>query len=110
MHRPGVLIYHTIVPQLEMLSDDEAGKLFRALLQYSLDGCYDPLPRIAELVMLGHVPLIDRDNVKYEKLCQQRREAAIARWRKNHPGQEPDLSVLGPDPSPTELADFANQC
>ena len=45
MHRPGVLIYHNILPQLEMLSSTEAGELFRAVLQYSLEGSYDALPR-----------------------------------------------------------------
>ena len=110
MYRPGVLIYHNILPQLKMLTAAEAGELFRAVLHYSLEGSYDALPRTAEVIMTGLIPLIDRDNEKYERLCQQRRAAAISRWRKDHPGEEPDLTLLGSDPSRADLEAFANEC
>ena len=38
--KPGVMLYHTLYPQLDMLSPSECGELFRAILEYSMTGAY----------------------------------------------------------------------
>ena len=106
--KPAVMIYHSILPQVEMLSKAEAGELLCAFLHYSMTGSYDPLPYPAELIMRGCVPLIDRDNEKYAYLCERRREAAVSRWQKAHPGEQPNLALLGEAPSRADVEAFVD--
>ncbi len=84
MKKPGVMIYHTLLPQVEMMSPTEAGELLLAILQYSVRGTYEPISRVPELLLQGTIPLIDRDAKKYEAVREQRRKAAQARWKAEH--------------------------
>lgn len=99
MGKPGVMIYHTLLPQVEMLSPTEAGELFLAILQYSVRGQYVSISRTAELLLQGMIPLIDRDTAKYEATRQARRRAAEIRWQ-----AEREL------PDPEEDADGCSEC
>ena len=83
--KPGVMIYHSVLPQLELLSKDACGRLFRALVSYSATGRYDPLPRDAEVIMRGYVPIIDRDTQRYALRCRRLRLAALKRWHADVP-------------------------
>ena len=58
--RPGFMMYHDLLPQVEMMSPDEAGELLRALLFYSRTGIYDKVPLTVELILLGYIPRIYR--------------------------------------------------
>ena len=80
--RPGVMIYHSILPQLERLSDCERGQLFLALMQYSIRGRCDPIDFAPDLVLQGLIPLIDRDRAKYMTICAARRRAARIKWER----------------------------
>ena len=82
--RPGFMMYHDLLPQVEMMSPDEAGELLRALLVYSSTGSYDTVPRTVELILLGYIPRIDRDARRYEEKLRRCRKAAKARWEKAH--------------------------
>ena len=42
--RPGVMIYFDILQVLERISDQDAGRLFRAILEYGRDGKIPALP------------------------------------------------------------------
>ena len=83
MAKPGVMIYHTMIPLIEMLSPSEAGELLLAILQYSATGTYNPLPRTVDLLMQSYIPQIDRDAARYEKVSETRRRAAEKRWRES---------------------------
>ena len=78
--KPGVMLYHTLYPQLDMLSPSECGELFRAILEYSMTGAYGSLPRVVELLLLGYIPLIDRDARRYYERRERARAAARQRW------------------------------
>ena len=80
--KPGVMIYHSILPQLERLSDCERGQLFLAVMQYSIRGRYDPIDFAPDLVLQGLIPLIDRDRVKYLTVVAARRRAARIKWER----------------------------
>ena len=86
--RPGFMMYHDLLPQVEMMSPDEAGELLRALLVYSSTGSYDTVPRTVELILLGYIPRIDRDAECYEKKRRHTRKAAKARWEKAYGDKE----------------------
>ena len=78
--KPGVMFYHTLYPQLDMLSPSECGELFRAILEYSMTGAYGSLPRVVELILLGYIPMIDRDARRYYERRERARAAARQRW------------------------------
>ena len=86
--RPGFMMYHDLLPQVEMMSPDEAGELLRALLVYSSTGSYDTVPRTVELILLGYIPRIDRDARRYEEKLRRCRMAAEARWEKANADRE----------------------
>lgn len=88
MERPGFMMYHDLLNQVEMMSPDEAGELLRALLVYSTTGSYDKVPRTVELILLGYIPRIDRDARRYEEKLRRNRKAAEARWEKAHADKE----------------------
>jgi len=54
--RPGMMIYHDIIPQLKLLSDEQCGKLLRALLRYSLHGLLSELDPMTEIVCIALSP------------------------------------------------------
>lgn len=43
--KKGFVVYHDYLDAIEVLSDEEVGKLFRAMLKYSIDGTRPDLPK-----------------------------------------------------------------
>ncbi|MGI6336916.1 MAG: hypothetical protein GX929_04820 [Clostridiales bacterium] len=87
--RPGMMIYHDIIPQLKLLSDEQCGKLLRALLRYSLHGLLSELDPMTEIVCIACRSRIDRDDKRYSDTVYKRRIAAEKRWRKENPDTPP---------------------
>ena len=86
--KPGVMIYFDILETLRRLSDEEAGILFRAIMEYGATRQMPDLP--GPLVILW--PLIqmrlDFDDQRYRETTQKRRYATYCRDQKNR-GQTP---------------------
>ena len=86
--KPGVMVYFELRGMLKLLTDEEKGKLFEAILEYGETGC------IPELSPTLHVawPLIqmrlDADTDRYAYVGLKRRYAAYVRWAKEH-AEEP---------------------
>lgn len=72
---------------LELLTDEEAGRLFRAALLYAKDGEEVPLSDRERLVFVSWMAQIDRDREQYSSLCENRakagRKGASARWKQH---------------------------
>ena len=64
------LAYHSYLKSIEPLSDAERGRLFTAMLEYSMTGA-EPELRGAERILFPTMKAnIDRDVAKYEAKCQ----------------------------------------
>ena len=95
MKKPkGFFTYFHHINILERLSDEQAGRLYKALMIYGDTGELtgfddDPVLDIAYAVMRGE---IDVNLERYNEVCQKRREAALkgVNARKGNP--EPDNS------------------
>lgn len=75
------LLYAEAAPQIDLLSDEEAGQLFKALFHYVADG--EELVtnnRVLAMTFAVFKAQIDRGATKYEEVCQKRREAANKKW------------------------------
>lgn len=82
--RPGVMIYFTLRPVLERLSNEDKGILFDAILSYGDIGTTPPLPDTLYTLW----PLIQshllQDDLRYRQTVMKRTYAAYVRWAKQN--------------------------
>ena len=91
--RKGFVMYDNYIEQVDLLTDTEAGKLFRALLRFSQTGespNFDGKLQLAFSFMKGQ---IQRDAEKYADVCEKRREAGKKGGR---PKKQPAADKMSP--------------
>lgn len=69
--RPGIMFYFDLRPALAMLSDTEAGQLFKSAMEYGEFGVVPELDGMAAMAWTFVRPKIDRDNEAYNERCIQ---------------------------------------
>lgn len=77
MESKGIIIHSDIKEKLELLSNDEAGQLFKAIIAYAEDGkvlSFDE-NRVLGMIFLFIKDQIDRDGAKYRERCAKNRES-----------------------------------
>ena len=87
--KPGVMIYFELRTPLKMLTLEEMGSIFQAILAYGEDG------QIDERELLGNAAIIwpfvrmalDRDDTRYQEVSLRNRYANYVRWQKER-GEE----------------------
>ena len=84
MEKPkAILVYVDIRKNLELLSDDEAGKVFKALIKYGDEGTLPQFEDRAITVFVNSiVDQIERDRKKYAERCEKARRSQQIRWEK----------------------------
>ena len=90
MARPGIMIYFDMLGPIRVLSDEDKGRLFLAMLEYGQDG---KVPKFDGMLALawGFVkPKIDKDEEEYNMSVLRRQYATTCRERKRK--GEPDIS------------------
>lgn len=88
-NRPGVMIYFDkVAPFLAKMDDEQAGKFFRAILEYAEFGVIPELDLVGDLAFNVIQPLIDRDAAKYKDTVKKRKYAAYCREAEKE-GQKP---------------------
>lgn len=88
--RPGVLIYFDIRPALKMLSLEEKGQLFDAIMDYSELGDVPELEGMLGMAWTFIQPKLDRDGETYKKNGLRKRYSAYIRWARDK--GNPELS------------------
>lgn len=77
------LLYAEAAPQIDLLSDEEAGQLLKALFHYVADGVELVTDnRVLAMTFTVFKAQIDRGADKYEETCQKRKEAINKRWER----------------------------
>ena len=87
----SIILHLDAIPQWEMLSDDQAGKLIKALLLYAHTG--EQLVSDDAVLMIAFSFIssqIDRDGKKYEARCETNRRIAEEREKKRRASREPN--------------------
>ena len=84
---PGVMLYFDTRDCLELLTREQAGDLFFAILDYGQFGACPQLTGGAAVAWAFLRPYIDRDRARYEEKSRRSTEAANRRW-----GNSPALS------------------
>lgn len=88
--RPGIMLYFELLPTIEELTDDEAGQLLRAMLNYGANGV---LPEFADRTMKviwnAIQPRIDHDAQRYQKVVLPKRKYAAYCREEKKAGRTP---------------------
>ena len=88
--KKSFIIYTDFINQMQLLSDEEAGIVFKAILQYNLTGEKPHSDnRIVDVVLTGLITQIDHNTQKYEQIREKRSEAGKKgnekRWHQTTP-------------------------
>ena len=87
-NKPGIMIYFDVIETVNRLSDQNAGRLFRAILEYGMTRRVPELPEKLFLIWPLVQMRLDNDDQRYYRVTLKRRYAAYARWTKEK-GQIP---------------------
>lgn len=71
--KPGFLLYNDYQETLSSLSDEEVGKLIRAIFEYEIDGVVPVLEKTLMMAFNFIKVDLDRNNNKYDSICERNR-------------------------------------
>ena len=81
--KPAMMLLASDRKMVDLLSDEEAGQLFKAIYAYYCDGTtFDTESRVLRLVFGRMQQVIDAHNEGYAARCQRNKEIAEERWAK----------------------------
>lgn len=87
MDKNSFLIYLDYQEQFELLTDEQAGKLIKAILEYEKTGKILELDGMTKIAFSFIKTQLDRDRKKWQEEKQKRREAGkkgmANRWKSN---------------------------
>ena len=79
----GLLLYYDLKDVFAYLTDEEAGKMIKAVFDYEIDGVVTEFDdRMMASTYKRITDHLDRNKKKYESACQKKREAMLNRWEK----------------------------
>ncbi len=83
MKRKALLIPHNMYRSFTLLSNEECGRLFMAVLDYDINGTVTEFDDLAlEILFMQLKNVLDYNRVHYDEVCQKRSEVAKKRWEK----------------------------
>ena len=86
MTKNGFMLYCDQIEMIEMLSDEEAGRLIKAIYNYANDKTIDPELNdfSTKIVFVSIKKSLERNKIKYEKRCERNKINAEKRWGKSN--------------------------
>ncbi len=82
--KKALLLHYDLFDTFSLLSDEELGKLLRAVFEYDISGNMPEFEdRLLTACFLRIAECLDRNNIRYEEVCQKKAEAMKRRWEKN---------------------------
>lgn len=79
----GFVVYGDYKAIVDELDDEQAGKLFRGMLNYFVSGEEPKFQDVLKFVFIPIKQQMDRDGNKYAKRCERNRQNAQMRWDAN---------------------------
>lgn len=82
MGKDSFILYLEQKEILDMLTDEEAGKLIKAIFEYEETGI---MPELEKTLQLAFIPIkgcLDRNKEKYEKVVERNKKNIEKRWQK----------------------------
>ena len=83
MNKKGVVMYYDLLEQLKDFTDEQFGKITRAMIKYDIDGI-EPQFNDIQIKLAFNIlkPTIDRNKQEYQEKCDKNRENINKRWKK----------------------------
>lgn len=81
--KKSFILYADYIKHIGRLSDEDAGRLFKAIFNYVNSGELPDLDGMAAMAFSFISNQLDSDLQKYEAVCKKRVESAKKRWSKN---------------------------
>ena len=81
--KKSFILYADYIKHIGKLTDEEAGRLFKAIFEYVNEGRLPDLDGMAAMAFSFISNQLDSDLRKYETVCQKRAESAKRRWQKS---------------------------
>ena len=79
--RDAFILYKSHYEPISVLTDEQLGRLFRAIFQWQINGKADPEPGPDIAMAFGFILNQFRiDNEKYKNRCDQNRDNVLSRW------------------------------
>lgn len=88
--REAFMVRHEYEEMLAVLSDTMAGKLFKALMFFSITGENPKLPPGLKIIYPAMRNVIVRDQESYAETCERNKQYALKRWHKEDVSPLPD--------------------
>jgi len=107
--KPGFLIYNDYRETLSMLSDDELGKLIRAIFEYEINNI---VPELDKTIMMAFNFIktdLDRNSNHYDSICERNRNNGLKGGRPRNPNNPVGILVTQQNPEkPKKAKDNVN--
>lgn len=91
--KKSFILYADYIKHIGKLSDEDAGRLFKAIFDYVNEGELPDLDGMAAMAFSFIANQLDTDLQKYETVCKKRSESAKRRWQKNDDAEGIDKVV-----------------
>ena len=91
--KKSFILYADYIKHIRRLSDEDAGRLFKAIFDYVNEGKLPDLDGMAAMAFSFIANQLDTDLQKYETVCKKRAESAKRRWQKNDDAEGIDKAV-----------------
>ena len=98
MSRQSFILHNDTLGVLDKLTDEQAGRLFKAISEYQITG-KEPEDPIIAIIFFPFKAQFDRDDLKYEKTCERNRNNGKKGGRKKEVENEP----IEPKPNETQI-------
>ena len=83
--KKSFILYADYIKHIRRLSDEDAGRLFKAIFDYVNEGKLPDLDGMAAMAFSFIANQLDTDLQKYEDICRKRAENIKKRWDKVKP-------------------------
>lgn len=81
--KKSFVLYHDFRNWFSLLTDEELGRLLRAIFDYEMNKTLpENLNEKEQIAFLMVRDTLDRDREKYERVCNRNKENARVRWEK----------------------------
>lgn len=81
--KKSFVLYHDFRNWFSLLTDEELGRLIRAIFDYEMNKILpENLNEKEQIAFLMVRDTLDRDREKYERVCNRNKENARVRWEK----------------------------
>ena len=100
IEKKSFVLFNDLSIPVESLPDEEAGKLFKAIFEYQNGGVKQELSSSAEMAFIFIKQQLDRNQEKYETICQRNRINGMKGGRPEKPKKP--IGLIGNPKNPSE--------